>query len=80
MSIEAAEEMERRVSFNLGAAIRPFREGHLFDHFLVVGLPQSLKVIDPDQIYKPEIIFEFSGDDKPLENREQVQICYNFSH
>lgn len=52
----------RRTAFDLQEAIRPRRKGHLFEHFIVVGWPPTLRVnpkIPPQQqLTTPVILYQ----------------------
>jgi hypothetical protein len=69
--------IERRRSYILGCATKVWREGHIFEHFMIVGLPSNYP-ITPDQIHtpkNPEILYYFP-ENRKVEIEGIASFCF----
>ncbi|GAM26728.1 hypothetical protein SAMD00019534_099030 [Acytostelium subglobosum LB1] len=81
-TLESIREETRDYNDTAGplvGGVRPSRVGHLFDHFLVVGLPSTLNLTctrdEERQRHKPEILYSYPPD-TPLPNDMIAQFCF----
>ncbi|EGC36035.1 hypothetical protein DICPUDRAFT_151514 [Dictyostelium purpureum] len=73
------EDFHNTGNGQLVGGISPNRVGKIFDHFLVVGLPSTIKltstVHDERQTHRPQIIYQYPPD-KSLPNDMIEQFCF----
>ncbi|KAF2072012.1 hypothetical protein CYY_006675 [Polysphondylium violaceum] len=76
---EASGGIEDNTSGTLVGGITSAREGKIFDHFLVVGLPSTAKLYssrhDERQTHKPQIIYQYPQN-QTLPNDMIEQFCF----
>eukprot|EP01119_Soliformovum_irregulare_P017830 TRINITY_DN5357_c0_g1_i1.p2 TRINITY_DN5357_c0_g1~~TRINITY_DN5357_c0_g1_i1.p2 ORF type:complete len:578 (-),score=183.77 TRINITY_DN5357_c0_g1_i1:70-1803(-) len=74
------ESIDRGTGYALANAIRPTRDGTLFEHFLVVGLPtDTVSRARPNRPEKcqPQVLFQYPpNEEKPLKHDFVANFCF----
>lgn len=73
---------KRRTAYALANALRPKREGTLFEHFIVVGLPNTaectgVKPKEPKR-FKPQVLYQYPKQSKYNMQLESLTVTVGF--